>query len=201
MRRHVPRATVAKSSVRWFRAGKIEMSRIAKKPIELPNGVELNVNGRVVSAKGPKGQMTTTLHEAVELKQEDKVITVMPRDSRQSSVAVTGTMRSVIDNIVEGVANGFEKRMQLVGVGYRAQAQGRQLNLSLGLSHPVNYPVPEGIEIETPAATEIVVRGCDKQKVGQVCAEIRAYRPPEPYKGKGIKYVDEQIVRKEAKKK
>ncbi|MCP4387880.1 MAG: 50S ribosomal protein L6 [Gammaproteobacteria bacterium] len=177
------------------------MSRIAKKPIELPNGVALNVNGREVSAKGPKGSLSVTLHDIVELKQEDNVVTLSPRDDRQSSLAVTGTMRSVISNIVEGVVNGFEKKMQLVGVGYRAQAQGKQLNLSLGLSHPVNYQVPEGIEIETPAATEIVVRGCDKQKVGQVCAEIRAYRPPEPYKGKGIRYVDEQIVRKEAKKK
>ena len=177
------------------------MSRIAKKPIELPNGVEISVNGREVSAKGPKGQLTITLHDAVELKQEDKVLTFAPKDKRQSSLAVTGTMRSVVNNIVEGVVNGFEKKMQLVGVGYRAQAQGRQLNLSVGLSHPINYAVPEGIEVETPAATEIVVRGCDKHLVGQVCAEIRAYRPPEPYKGKGIKYADETIVRKEAKKK
>ncbi len=177
------------------------MSRIAKKPIELPSGVEVNQNGREVSAKGPKGTLSATLHEAVELTREDNVLTLSPRDDSQSSLAVTGTMRSVISNIIEGVANGFEKKMQLVGVGYRAQAQGRQLNLSLGLSHPVNYQVPEGIEIETPAATEIVVRGCDKQAVGQVCAEIRAYRPPEPYKGKGIKYADEVIVRKEAKKK
>ena len=177
------------------------MSRIAKKPIEVPSGVEFKVNGREVSAKGPKGLLTVTLHDAVELKQEDNVVTVTPRDDRQSSLAVTGTMRSVISNIVEGVTNGFEKRMQLVGVGYREQAQGKQLNLSLGLSHPVNYAVPEGIEIETPAATEIVVRGCDKQRVGQVCAEIRAFRPPEPYKGKGVKYADEVIVRKEAKKK
>ena len=177
------------------------MSRIAKQPIELPNGVEFRIDGREVSAKGPKGQLSVTLHDAVEVSQDDNVLTLSAKDERQSSIAVTGTMRSVINNIVQGVANGFEKRMQLVGVGYRAQAQGKQLNLSLGLSHPVNYQVPEGIEIETPAATEIVVRGCDKQKVGQVCAEIRAYRPPEPYKGKGIKYADEQIVRKEAKKK
>jgi large subunit ribosomal protein L6 len=177
------------------------MSRIAKKPIEVPSGVEVSVNGREVSAKGPKGTLTVTLHDAVELTQDDKVLRFAPRDSRQSSLAVTGTMRSVVNNIIEGVTNGFEKKMQLVGVGYRAQAQGRQLNLSLGLSHPVNYQVPEGIEIETPAATEIVVRGCDKQAVGQVCAEIRAFRPPEPYKGKGVKYVGEQIVRKEAKKK
>ena len=177
------------------------MSRIAKQPIDLPNGVEFSVNGREISAKGPKGNLSVTLHDAVELKQEDNVVTLSPKDERQSSLAVTGTMRSVIGNIIEGVVNGFEKKMQLVGVGYRAQAQGKQLSLSLGLSHPVNYQVPEGIEIETPAATEIVVRGCDKQKVGQVCAEIRAYRPPEPYKGKGIRYVDEEIVRKEAKKK
>jgi len=177
------------------------MSRIAKQPIELPNGVELKVDGREVSAKGPKGQLSMTLHDAVQVAQEDNVLTLSPKDQRQSSVAVTGTMRSIINNIVQGVANGFEKRLQLVGVGYRAQAQGKQLNLSVGYSHPVNYPVPDGIEIETPAATEIVVRGCDKHLVGQVCAEIRAYRPPEPYKGKGIKYADENIVRKEAKKK
>ena len=177
------------------------MSRIAKKPIELPNGVEFSMSGREVSAKGPKGSLTVTLHDAVEVTQEDNVLTFSPRDSRQSSLAVTGTMRSVVNNIIEGVANGFEKKLLLVGVGYRAQAQGKQLSLSLGLSHPVNYPVPDGIEIETPAATEIVVRGCDKQQVGQVCAEIRAYRPPEPYKGKGVKYSDEIVVRKEAKKK
>ena len=177
------------------------MSRIAKKPIEIPSGVEFSLKGNEVSAKGPKGFLSVTLHDAVELTQEDNVLTLQPRDSRQSSLAVTGTMRSVVSNIIEGVSSGFEKKMQLVGVGYRAQAQGKQLNLSLGLSHPVNYQVPEGIEIETPAATEIVVRGCDKQRVGQVCAEIRAFRPPEPYKGKGVKYADEVIVRKEAKKK
>jgi large subunit ribosomal protein L6 len=177
------------------------MSRIAKKPIELPNGVEFSMSGREVSAKGPKGSLTVTLHDVVEVTQEDNVLTFSPRDSRQSSLAVTGTMRSVVNNIIEGVANGFEKKLLLVGVGYRAQVQGKQLNLSLGLSHPVNYQVPDGIEIETPAATEIVVRGCDKQQVGQVCAEIRAYRPPEPYKGKGVKYSDEIVVRKEAKKK
>jgi len=135
------------------------MSRIAKKPIEVPSGVEFSLNGREVSVKGPKGSLTLTLHDAVELIQDDNVLTLSPRDKRQSSMAVTGTMRSVVSNIIEGVANGFEKKMQLVGVGYRAQAQGKQLNLSLGLSHPVNYQVPEGIEIETPAATEIVVRG------------------------------------------
>ena len=177
------------------------MSRIAKKPIELPNGVEFSVSGRQVSAKGPKGALAVTLHDAVDLKQDGNTVSLSPRDSRQSSLAITGTMRAVVGNIVEGVSTGFERKLQLVGVGYRAQAQGKQLNLSLGLSHPVSYQIPEGIEVETPAATEIVVRGCDKQKVGQVCAEIRAYRPPEPYKDKGVKYADEQIVRKEAKKK
>jgi len=177
------------------------MSRVAKKPIELPNGVEFKIDGREVSAKGPKGQLSLMLHDAVQVSQQDNVWTLSPQDARQSSLAVTGTMRSVINNIVLGVTNGFEKRLQLVGVGYRAQAQGKQLNLSVGYSHPVNYPVPDGIEIETPAATEIIVRGCDKHLVGQVSAEIRAYRPPEPYKGKGIKYADEKVVRKEAKKK
>jgi len=177
------------------------MSRIAKQPIELPNGVEFRIDGREVSAKGPKGQLSLTLHDAVQVTQEDQVVTLSPKNQLQSSISVTGTMRSVISNIVQGVSQGYEKRLQLVGVGYRAQAQGKQLNLSVGYSHPVNYPVPDGIEIETPAATEIIVRGCDKQLVGQVCAEIRAYRPPEPYKGKGIKYADEIIARKEAKKK
>lgn len=177
------------------------MSRIAKKPIDLPGGVEVNVNGRDVSAKGPKGNLTVRLHDSVNLSQEGNVVSLAPIDDKKSSMALTGTMRSVVNNIVIGVSEGFEKKLLLVGVGYRAQAQGKQLNLSLGLSHPVNYQLPEGIEAETPTATEIIVRGCDKQKVGQVCAEIRAYRPPEPYKGKGIKYADEQVVRKEAKKK
>ncbi|MFT5505436.1 MAG: large subunit ribosomal protein L6 [Gammaproteobacteria bacterium] len=177
------------------------MSRIAKKPVEIPNGVELKIEGRLISVKGPKGSLSVNLHDAVEVSQEDNVVSFKPANSKQSSLAVTGTMRSVVNNLVTGVHTGFEKRMLLVGVGYRAQSQGKQLNLSLGLSHPVEYVVPEGIEIETPSQTEIIVRGCDRQAVGQVCADIRAYRPPEPYKGKGIKYADEQIVRKEAKKK
>ena len=177
------------------------MSRIAKKPVELPSGVELKVNGREVSVKGPKGTLSVVLHDDVNMEQQDNVLNFSPANSKQSSLALTGTIRSVVSNLVNGVHSGFEKKMVLVGVGYRAQAQGKKLNLSLGLSHPVEYPVPEGIEIETPSQTEIVVRGCNKQLVGQVCAEIRAYRPPEPYKGKGIKYADEQIVRKEAKKK
>ncbi len=177
------------------------MSRIAKKPIDIPGGVELNINGRELAAKGPKGNLSVTLHDKVEVSREENVLSFAPRDGSKSAMALTGTLRSVVDNIVTGVSAGFEKKLQLVGVGYRAQTQGKKLSLSLGFSHPIDYPVPEGIEIETPTATEIVVKGCDKQLVGQVCAEIRAFRPPEPYKGKGVKYTDEQIIRKEAKKK
>jgi large subunit ribosomal protein L6 len=177
------------------------MSRIAKKPVEIPNGVEITIDGLKVTAKGSKGTLSTMLHKDVEIKQEDNVLNFAPRDARKSSMALTGTIRAVVNNIITGVSDGFEKKLQLVGVGYRAQSQGRKLSLSLGFSHPIDFDVPEGIEIETPAATEIVVKGCDKQRVGQVCAEIRAFRPPEPYKGKGVKYADEQIIRKEAKKK
>ena len=177
------------------------MSRIAKQPIEVPSGVELSINGLELSAKGPKGSLSVTLHDSVEVKNEGNVLTFSPKDDKKSSMAVTGTIRSVVSNIVTGVSSGFEKKLVLVGVGYRAQLQGKNLSLSLGFSHPVIYPVPEDIEIETVTATEITVRGCNKQHVGQVCAEIRAFRPPEPYKGKGVKYAGEQIVRKEAKKK
>lgn len=177
------------------------MSRIAKQPVELPSGVELSINGRELSVKGPKGNLTMTLHDKVNVTQDENVLSFSPKDDQKSSMALTGTMRSVVSNIVTGVSTGYEKKLVLVGVGYRVQAQGKKLNLSLGLSHPVIYEVPEGIEVEIPSATEITVRGCDKQQVGQVCAEIRAFRPPEPYKGKGVKYLDEQIIRKEAKKK
>jgi large subunit ribosomal protein L6 len=177
------------------------MSRIAKQPVEVPSGVELNINGRELSAKGPKGSLSVTLADCVEVKNEDNVLTFSPKDNKKSSMAVTGTLRSVVNNIVTGVSSGFEKKLVLVGVGYRAQLQGKNLSLSLGFSHPVIYPVPEAIEIEAVSATEITVRGCSKQQVGQVCAEIRAFRPPEPYKGKGVKYADEQVLRKEAKKK
>jgi len=177
------------------------MSRIAKQPVEVPGGVELSINGRELSAKGPKGSLSIILHDSVVVKNEDNLLTFAPKDDRKSSMAITGTIRSVVNNIVTGVSTGFEKKLVLVGVGYRAQIQGKNLSLSLGLSHPVNYAVPEGIEIEAASATELTVRGCNKQQVGQVCAEIRAFRPPEPYKGKGVKYADEQIIRKEAKKK
>ena len=177
------------------------MSRIAKQPVKIPSGVELSINGRELSAKGPKGFLTMTLHDKVIVTKKDNVLSFSPKDQEKFSIAVAGTTRSVVSNIVTGVATGYEKKMVLVGVGYRAQLQGKKLNLSLGLSHPVIYEVPDGIEVEIPSPTEITVRGCSKQQVGQVCAEIRAFRPPEPYKGKGIKYLGEKIVRKDAKKK
>jgi large subunit ribosomal protein L6 len=190
---------VAKSSVQSFRL--IIMSRIAKQPVNVPSGVELSIIGRQLAAKGPKGSMSFTIHANVDVSHDDNVLTFAPANNSKSASAITGTTRSVINNIVTGVATGFEKKLILVGVGYRAQSQGDKLTLSLGYSHPIIYPVPEGLEIETPTQTEIIVRGCDKQQVGQVCAEIRAFRPPEPYKGKGVKYSDETIIRKEAKKK
>ena len=177
------------------------MSRIANKPIKMPSGVNLSISGQTLSAKGPKGELSLTVHDDVTFEQNDNVLMFKPVNDEKSAVAMTGTMRSLANNIVTGVSQGFEKRLNLVGVGYRAQAKGKVLNLSLGFSHPIDYQVAEGITIETPSQTEIVVSGCDKQRVGQVSAEIRAYRPPEPYKGKGVKYADEHIIRKEAKKK
>lgn len=174
------------------------MSRIAKNPISLPKGVELQVNGDEVSVKGPKGQLKTVLHPALKLEQEDGEWKI--RWDTDRNVAMAGTFRALVANMVTGVSEGFEKKLQLVGVGYRAQAQGKNLNLTLGYSHPIDYPVPEGVAIETPSQTEITISGCDKQRVGQVAAEIRAFRPPEPYKGKGVRYANERVVRKEAKK-
>jgi large subunit ribosomal protein L6 len=191
--------TVAKSSVQSFRL--FSMSRIAKQPVNIPSDVELSITGRELAAKGPKGSMSFTLHANVDVSHVDNVLTFVPANNSKSASAITGTTRSVVNNIVNGVATGFEKKLILVGVGYRAASQGQKLTLSLGFSHPIDYPVPEGLQIETPTQTEIIVRGCDKQQVGQVCAEIRAFRPPEPYKGKGVKYSDETIIRKEAKKK
>ncbi|HEB99058.1 MAG TPA: 50S ribosomal protein L6 [Thiotrichales bacterium] len=177
------------------------MSRVAKKPVELPSGVEFSVAGQTVTVKGPKGSLETCIHETVEIAQDGNQLVFKPREESKAAWAHAGTARALLNNMVTGVTKGFEKKLELVGVGYRAQAQGNTLNLTLGFSHPVNYAVPEGITVETPSQTEIVVKGVDKQKVGQVAAEIRAYRPPEPYKGKGVKYADEIIVRKEAKKK
>ena len=177
------------------------MSRIAKEPVELPQGVEFNLSGTTASMKGSKGQLSMELNSEVELKQEDNTLTVSPRSGSRFATAVAGTTRSLLANMAQGVSEGYEKKLELVGVSYRAAAQGNKLNLTLGFSHPVVYDVPEGISIETPSQTEVVVKGTDKQKVGQVAAEIRRYRPPEPYKGKGVRYSDERVVIKEAKKK
>jgi large subunit ribosomal protein L6 len=177
------------------------MSRVAKKPIELPAKVELKIDGQQVSVKGPKGALEYSVHPKVRIVEEGKVITFAPRDTLPLTNAMAGTMRALVNNMVTGVSQGFRKKLELVGVGYRAQAQGKVLNLTLGFSHPVNFPIPDGITIETPSQTEIIVSGIDRQLVGEVAAKIRAYRPPEPYKGKGVKYSDEIIMRKEAKKK
>lgn len=174
------------------------MSRIAKSPIELPTGVDISIKGGEVNVKGPKGNLAIQLHPSVSLEQEDKTFTVKPASN--AAVPMAGTYRSLVNNMVVGVTEGFEKKLTLVGVGYRAQVQGKTLTLALGFSHPVVYASPEGITIELPSQTEIVVKGCDKQKVGQVASEIRAFRPPEPYKGKGVRYSDERVIRKEAKK-
>lgn len=175
------------------------MARIT--PISIPSGVQVSINEQHVSVKGSKGSMEHHLHPLVEVQQQDNTLVFKPRAEQMGAIAQTGTARAVLRNLLTGVSEGFQKKLELVGVGYRAQAQGKVLNLTLGFSHPVNYELPEGITVETPSQTEIVVKGIDKQKVGQVAAEIRAYRPPEPYKGKGVKYADEHIIRKEAKKK
>ena len=177
------------------------MSRVAKAPVELPSGVEFRHEGNLVTMKGSKGTLSLELNNEVELTQDDNVLRVAPRSGSRFSTAVAGTMRALLANMATGVSQGFERKLELVGVGYRAQAQGSKLNLTLGFSHPVVYEVPEGISVETPSQTEIVVKGADKQRVGQVAAEIRAWRPPEPYKGKGVRYADERVVLKEAKKK
>jgi len=161
----------------------------------------VNLGGDVVTVKGKKGSLQLNMHPAVEILNKDNVLTFAPRDQDSKSDAMAGTFRALLNNMVTGVTAGFEKKLELVGVGYRAQVQGKALNLTLGFSHPVVYPIPEGITAETPSQTEIIVKGMDKQKVGQVAADIRAFRPPEPYKGKGVKYADEVIARKEAKKK
>ena len=177
------------------------MSRIAKSPVELPSGVEFSQSGSVVTMKGSKGTLSLELNSEVELTVEDNALMVKPRSGSRFAMAVAGTMRSLLANMAQGVTEGFERKLELVGVGYRAQAQGSTLNMTLGFSHPVVHEVPEGVTVETPSQTEIFVRGADKQKVGQVAAEIRGYRPPEPYKGKGVRYADERVMLKEAKKK
>ncbi len=177
------------------------MSRIANKPIDLPQGVEVKINGQQLNIKGGKGTFDYVVNENVIISQEGDSLLVKPKnESIKKHWAMAGTMRAVTGNMVTGVSEGFEKKLELVGVGYRAQAQGNKLNLTLGFSHPVVHDIPEGVTVETPSQTEIILRGIDKQVIGQTAAEIRAYRPPEPYKGKGVKYADERIVRKEAKK-
>jgi large subunit ribosomal protein L6 len=177
------------------------MSRIANAPVTVPNGVEVNIAGQKMTFKGPKGQMEFAVNADVEAKQEENVLRFAARNRSKAAVALSGTTRAIAQNMVTGVSTGFERKLELVGVGYRAQAQGKVLNLTLGFSHPVAFEVPEGITIETPSQTEILVKGVDKQQVGQVAANIRAWRPPEPYKGKGVRYSGEHVVRKEAKKK
>ena len=174
------------------------MSRVAKKPVALAKGVELNVQPESISVKGPKGSLSVPKPAGIEVKIEDGNALLSANDA--SLVPLTGTLRAIVANMVHGVSAGFERKLELVGVGYRAAMQGKDLNLSLGFSHPVLFPAPEGITISTPTQTEIVVQGADKQRVGEVAAKIRGYRPPEPYKGKGVKYAGETIIRKEAKK-
>ena len=177
------------------------MSRIAKAPVPVPKGVDVRLEDGRVTVKGAKGSLTLPLAAEIEVKSEDGVLTFAPRSPSRQARALAGTIRSLVKNMVTGVSVGFEKRLELQGVGYRAQAQGRRLNLQLGFSHPVDYALPDGIEVETESQTQIVVKGIDKQLVGQVSAEIRAFRPPEPYKGKGVRYLGEHVRRKEGKKK
>ena len=176
------------------------MSRVAKREIKLPKGVEVKLDGKKVSVKGTKGTMDHLLPPLVELSIDAESVKVSMREPSQKASMQAGTTRALLNNMVNGVASGFERKLEINGVGYRAQVQGKILNLTLGFSHPVNFAIPEGIAIETPSQTEIIVKGMNKQQVGQVAAKIRAYRPPEPYKGKGVKYADETILRKEAKK-
>ncbi|MDG2524762.1 50S ribosomal protein L6 [Stenotrophomonas sp. HITSZ_GD] len=174
------------------------MSRVAKKPVTLPKGVELNVQPELVSVKGPKGTLTLPKPTGVEIAIDGGVATLSANDPSQ--IAITGTVRAILANMVKGVSEGFERKLELVGVGYRAAMQGKDLSLSLGFSHPLVFVAPEGITLSTPSQTEILVAGADKQRVGEVAAKIRGFRPPEPYKGKGVKYAGEVIIRKEAKK-
>jgi large subunit ribosomal protein L6 len=176
------------------------MSRVAKKPLDLPRGVEVKVEASVVNVKGPKGSLAMPLSSDVDVVQDGNVVRIESK-SAGGSMMMAGTVRALLGNMVTGVTQGFERKLELVGVGYRAQVKGDVLNITLGYSHPIEFPVPRGITIETPTQTEILVKGIDKQIVGQVAAEIRSFRPPEPYKGKGVKYAKEQILRKEAKKK
>ena len=177
------------------------MSRVAKNPVKLPAGVEVKLNGQLLSVKGAKGALELKLHPSVEVIQDSGELRFAARNGDQQTRAMTGTTRALVNNMVLGVSQGFERKLQLVGVGYKAQAKGKVLNLARGFSHPIDYELPEGIVAETPNQTDIVLKGIDKQLLGQVAAEIRDFRRPEPYKGKGVRYADEVVLRKEAKKK
>jgi large subunit ribosomal protein L6 len=178
------------------------MSRVGKNPITIPKGVEVTINDdRIVAVKGHRGTLEMTLPPSVTLTREDNALKIIPTAKAAEHRAIWGTTRALINNMVIGVSHGFERRLQLVGVGYRAQVQGKVLTLNLGFSHPISFTVPSGVTVETSSQTDVVVKGIDKQQVGQVAAKIRGYRPPEPYKGKGIRYADETIIIKEAKKK
>jgi len=177
------------------------MSRVAKMPVAVPQGVDVTINASQISVKGAGGTLSVAAHALVKVVNEAGKVTFTPADESREANAMSGTMRQLVNNMVVGVSKGFEKKLSLVGVGYKAQAQGAKLNLAVGFSHPVNIDMPAGIKVETPAPTEIIIKGADRQRVGQVAAEIRAIRPPEPYKGKGIRYADEKITIKETKKK
>lgn len=177
------------------------MSRVAKNPVTVPGGVEVKLSGNRMSVKGPKGTLEHALHPLVKVVHEGNVLRFERQNDTPVARAVSGTTRALLSNMVTGVTKGFEKKLTIIGVGFRAAVQGKKLNLTLGFSHPVAYDIPSGITIECPSQTEIVVRGSDKQVVGQVAADIRGFRPPEPYKGKGVRYADERVVKKEAKKK
>ena len=176
------------------------MSRIANAPIPVPSGVSVTLSGQNITIKGGNGELQHQIHEEVSVTEQDGVIKVSANNETKNARALAGTTRALVNNLVVGVSDGFERKLEIVGVGYRAQMKGKVLNLSLGYSHPIDFDVPDGVTVETPSQTEIVVKGSDKQLVGQVAANIRAFRQPEPYKGKGVRYSDEQIVRKEAKK-
>jgi large subunit ribosomal protein L6 len=177
------------------------MSRVAKSPVTIPAGVTVIINGQDVQVKGAKGELSTLLHNLVAVVQEGTELKLSPREDSQAAWMQAGTARAVLNNLVIGVSAGFERRLQLIGVGYKAAAKGKVLNLALGFSHPVDYNLPEGVTAETPTPTEIILKSVNKQLLGQAAANVRAYRPPEPYKGKGVRYVGENVLRKEAKKK
>lgn len=176
------------------------MSRVANNPVELPSTIQFSIVDNVVTIKGNRGEMQHNLHPLVSVSQDGNQLKIAMNDASRSANALAGTTRALLQNIVIGVSAGHERKLTIIGVGYRAQAQDKVLDLSLGFSHPIKFDIPDGISIETPSQTEIVIKGQDKQLVGQVAANIRAYRPPEPYKGKGVRYADEHVVRKEAKK-